>query len=208
MEPHWTSIGMFWATLVVGTVTIFAALVNYFIFRSQVDGNVIVYAKHDTKRSTIITLTIENIGKGVAYDVGFTSSRPIPDDAFGWEPIPQEKSKYMSDGPFINGIPALEPGGKRELDWGQFIGLKSALGGKPITIKATYRSAGDLFQTDSMKTTDSVIDIMSFEGTVAYDDNWEKKISEDIRKIREAMDPVLRGNRRLRVSIEDEKNTE
>ena len=75
MGPHWTTIGMFWATVIVSLVTVTATIINYLLFRSQTDPEVIVYTKHDLKRSTMIMLVIKNIGKAVAYDIKFSTSQ-------------------------------------------------------------------------------------------------------------------------------------
>ena len=41
----------------------------------------------------------------------------------------------------IDGIAALGPGDSRRLSWGQYKGLKKALGDEPIIITCTYKDA-------------------------------------------------------------------
>eukprot|EP00828_Plagiopyla_frontata_P010210 TRINITY_DN1536_c0_g1_i1.p1 TRINITY_DN1536_c0_g1~~TRINITY_DN1536_c0_g1_i1.p1 ORF type:complete len:354 (+),score=8.98 TRINITY_DN1536_c0_g1_i1:434-1495(+) len=205
MESHWADIGIFWATALVGLITLIATGVNYLIYRTQRDGEIVVYAKTDTKRSTIISLVIENIGNGVAQNIEFSSSEPIPYGAFGWEPIPEDKREYMDTGAFAQGIPHLEPGGKREFDWGQYVALDSCLGDKLLEIEASYTSKGVLLPLKRRKKSLSFIDVKSFERTIAHDDNYMKKISEDIRRIKDSIDQVSRGNRTIRIKLETEQ---
>jgi hypothetical protein len=201
MEPHWTTFAMFWATVIICLVTITATVINYLLFRSQTDPEVIVYTKHDLKRSTLITLVIENIGKSVAYDIKFQFSERIPENAYGWEEIKEENIKWMEHGPLINGIPSLPPGGIRELNWGQFVGLKSIISDRVILITAKYK-AKKLLSTKPIECkTESKIDIESYADTVAHDENELKKIREELAKIEKALNQIGRKNRTLSVEI-------
>ena len=87
----------------VGLVAVASLVVNYLLLREIHDPKVIVYAVADKKRPSVLNLVIKNIGKGVALDVTFKSSEPIPGNAFGIEnaPIPDA----MITGPFVSGIP-------------------------------------------------------------------------------------------------------
>jgi hypothetical protein len=38
--------------------------------------------------------------------------------------------KELKTGPLVTGIPALAPGGRRILTWGQYGGLKKVIGGR------------------------------------------------------------------------------
>ena len=127
---------MFWATVIVMLITVAATVINYLLFRSQTDPEVILYTKHNLRRPTLITLVIENIGKSVAYDIQFDFSEKIPKNAYGWEEIKRKDIKWMQSGPLIHGIPSLPPGGTRELNWGQYVGLKSVIGDRTVLVTA------------------------------------------------------------------------
>lgn len=203
MEPHWTTVAAFWATVVVAFVTICATIINYLLFRNQTDPEVIVYTKHDLNRATIIVLVIKNIGKAVAHDIKFSFSKPIPAHAFGWEPIPENKIDWMKDGPLINGIPSLPPGGVREVDWGQYTGLKSVIGDGVISVTASFKAKKLLSPEPVYCETESSIDIESYTGTLANDTNEARKIWEELMKIEQAIKQVGTDRHPLRVKLHE-----
>jgi len=201
MEPHWTTIGIFWVTVLVCAATIGATAVNMILYRSQTDPEVIVYTKHDPKRPTIISLVIENIGRGVAHDIRFYSSEKIPYGAFGWEAISADKIEWMTYGPLCSGIPSLPPGGRREMDWGQYAGLRSIISDRSISVRATFK-AKCRFSYDLMTiSTYSTIDIASYENTVAHMDNEPQKIREELAKIGKALGALGSRSHPLAVTL-------
>jgi hypothetical protein len=120
----------------------FAAWYTWLTFRlvrSQNEPNVILYVRHDEARPSILQIVIENIGRGLATDIRFTSSRTIP--WYAWNSATNESGPVqpMTEGPLINGIAALGPRDTRKLSWGQYKGLKQALGDEPIVINCTYK---------------------------------------------------------------------
>jgi hypothetical protein len=187
MEPDWTTVGTFWATIIVCLVTIAATVINYYLFRSQTDPEVIVYTKHDLKHPTIITLVVENIGKSVAYDVQFNFSDKIPAEAYGFQAIPKDKIKWMTSGPLVNGIPALPPGGIRELYWGQYYGLKSVIGVHAITVTASYKARKPFSPELICCETESKIDIESYADTVANSTDELGDIREELKNINQTL---------------------
>lgn len=66
-------------SLVALAVALTSLVVNYLLLREQNDPQVIVYAISDKRRPSIINLVIKNIGKGIAFDVAFDFSEPIPE---------------------------------------------------------------------------------------------------------------------------------
>ena len=81
---EWTTVGMFWVSVLLVIITLSATVINWRLFRSQIDPRVIVYAEADETRPSIILIVIENIGKGLAKNVSFTLSHQIPSEAYGW----------------------------------------------------------------------------------------------------------------------------
>ncbi len=128
-------LGMFLATVGLVAVSVAAAGVSYFVLRATVDPHVVVYTKHDDTRSTLLLIVIENIGNGVAYDVRFSLSRPIPARAFRIERSGEREFTPMHDGPLMTGIPFLAPKERRVISWGQFGGLADAVGGDPVRVR-------------------------------------------------------------------------
>jgi len=168
-------------SLVALVIALTSTIINYLLLRLHRDPEVIVYAIADHRRPSIINLVIENIGKGLAFDVKFETNRSIPQRAFGFENAPDPKP--MDDGPLITGISSLGVGEKRIITWGQFGGLNKGLGDDVLDITATYRSCPKLRFTKQKHKTTSRIDIKSFKGTDASDHNWDKKAAEQLENI-------------------------
>jgi len=168
-------------SLVALLIALASTVINYVLLRVQQDPEIVVYAFHDARRPSIINLIIENIGKSIARDVSFESDRPMPWEAFGFAEA--KMPKKMERGPLIYGIPFLSPGEKRIMTWGQYHGLTKGLEGKPIRVTANYFSNPKFRFIRQKHATISTIDIRSFEGTDASDDNWDKKSAEQLEKV-------------------------
>lgn len=186
--------------LVALAVALTSLVVNYLLLRELHDPQVIVYAIADEKRPSVINLVIKNIGKGIAYDVAFKSSEPIPAEAFGFEnaAIP----KPMSAGPFVTGIPMLHPDETRVLTWGQYGGLRAAgLNERDLLVTTSYKSKPRLRLTDSRHTSVSAISVKSFERTDASDHNWDKKTAEKLGELVQVMRTLVGHDRSVRVKL-------
>ena len=186
LATTWTEVGIFWISCILALITITATIINYLFFRSQIDPNIIVYVTLDNDRATIILLVIENIGKGLAYDISFKTNREIPEHAFGFENAKMPES--MKSGPLVSGIPALGPSARRVITWGQYGGLKKGIGEEVINITIKYKSKNTIIPGYKHHETYCPIEIMSFKGTEASDTNWEKKSSEALERIAKAVE--------------------
>jgi hypothetical protein len=156
--PLWTAL----TALATVTAAVVAAFYTYFtarLLRAQSEPNVIVFVRHDPDRPSILDIRIENIGRDVAHDVKFQASRPIPSRAFGLTEEGADPLAYMTDGPLVEGIPALGPGDYREITWGQYGGLRKALGDDAISLSYTYRKGRRKFAGSGK------LDIRSYVGT-------------------------------------------
>jgi len=180
----WTTIGMFWVTVAMFALTVVATAINWLLFRSQIDPDVIVYVTPDEQRASLILLIVENIGKSMAYDVEFHPSRPLPERAWGLEPNAPMPAA-MQEGPLITGIPALGPGAKRVITWGQYGGLFKALGNDTVQVTVNFKSKRAW--TTSAHSNVCPLDIHSFAGTDAADNNWAKKIAESLHEIAKSL---------------------
>jgi len=172
--PFWTAI----AAVAAGGSAVMAAfytLLTFRLVRLQAEPKVIVYVKDDLERRSIMMIIIENIGRDIAHDVIFKSSKPIPSRAFGMSIDTAKPAKTMHEGPLIEGIPALGPGDCRAITWGQLGGLWKALGDEPIVIDYTYRSGRRLIKGQSK------LEVRSYLGT----DASEKPSSSIARSLKE-----------------------
>lgn len=190
---HWTTIGAFWATFAVAIITVMATIINYLLYRSQTDPEVIVYVTTDPKRPSIILLVIENIGKGLARNINFSFSKPIPKRAFGLgaeAPMPAE----MDRGPLISGIPALAPRATRVINWGQLGGLTKWMNDDVIDITITYDSnRNDAFSPQSHQTV-CPIDVKSLIGINASE-TLENEAVKELKRIGDALAELVLNNK-------------
>lgn len=108
--------------------------------RAQTEPKVIVYVKHDKDRPTLLLLVIENIGHEIAHNVKFAPARTLPAGAWGLPGDEIAPAQAMLTGPIVTGIPALGPGDSRVINWGQWAGLNTALGGRAIEIEFSYEA--------------------------------------------------------------------
>ena len=141
MEQEWIQVAMLVATIMLVAASMGGFTINYYLLRSHVDPDVVVYTAHDDRRPSVLIIVIENVGSSSAFDVRFELSREIPKDAWSVERLPDgQKPVTMREGPLIDGIPVLGPGGRRILTWGPFGALRETLGDVPVRVSATYQS--------------------------------------------------------------------
>ena len=147
---------------------ILAVLTGVYVFhtrrlvQAQTRPNVIVYTDHDNDRSTIIQIVIKNVGFAVAKEVSFSLSRPIPARAFGLDAASAEAAPIMQSGPLVHGIPALGPASERRIDWGQYGGLKNALGDELVYVTCNF-----VHGTKRLPPTHNILEVESYAGTNA-----------------------------------------
>ena len=176
MQIEWVN----WVSVFMALIAMASTIITYAVYRSSTDPEVIVYADTDKKRPSIIILIIENIGKGPAENIGFKTSRILPEKAFSIEE-PQNMPNTMLSGPIVNGIPFLAPSQKIVLTWGQYGGLKKYIGGESIVITAQYERANAKFWFNQLSSS-SKLSVEAFYQTDISDSNWDKKISEALVK--------------------------
>ena len=152
---------------VAAAVLVFITFANLKIFKQTFEARfepyvIVTLALDHESSAQVIMLVIQNIGTGLAQDVTFEISRPIPLWAGGINPDSANISGPMEDGPLINGILSLGPGEARSLHWGQYGGLLKALGPEPISILCRFKREGK-----AMPPIRCFLDIASFKGIAA-----------------------------------------
>ena len=192
------------ATLVLAGLTFRYVLLTRKLLEVQSDPCVIISVVHDEDRPTFLQLIVKNIGTGLAHDISFKFSKPIPARAFGIDEKNAKDAELMDRGPLIDGIPALGPGETRKLTWGQYGGLQKALGDEPI-IATCYFKKND----KSMRPINCKLDIKSFEGTDA-NEKTSVKIAKEIGKISKNIEHLASGSKKLKIEVVDmpKKNNE
>jgi hypothetical protein len=193
-DPKWSDIGMFWATLGVGVITAAATAINYLLFKSQVDPEVIVFVEINETSAPLMNLVVQNIGKGVAMNIGFFASEPLP-IVLGPKVGPQAQPLLA------NGIRSLPPGGKRVYLWGHFDDLTKAIEGRSIKVTATFDTDGKAPWDSGQRTTESILEVSSFAGT-ALPRNHEADAAEALANIA-ALTQSLSLGEALHVQVAD-----
>ena len=156
------------ATIVVALATVVYVALTHRLVRTQTDPCTIVYPKFDG--GSHILLVIENVGNGVARDIRFELSREIPKYAGGPDVETGYVKEMMTSGPLIHGIPAMKPGESRVTVWGQYGGLKKALGDEPVRVTCRFRRLPGQFggiADDDLDPVDCVLEVDSFADTLS-----------------------------------------
>lgn len=183
------------ATVVLAVLTSVYVRLTKKILSAQSDPCVILTVVHDEDRPTILQLVARNIGTGLAHDVRFEFSHPIPARAFGLSVQNAQHAAEMTDGPLIKGIPALGPGESRKIVWGQFGGLKAAIGDSKIVATCRFKKNGS-----EMPPTSCPLDVESFSGTLVAESPLAKSAKE-LEKMSKELQHFASGYCKLKVEI-------
>lgn len=137
----------FWVTAIATAVLVAITFANLRIFKRSFEARfephvIVTLGLDENSTGQVIMLIIRNIGTGLAEEVTFDLSRPIPKWAGGIRPESADIRADMTEGPLISGIPSFGPGESRKLLWGQYGGLLKALGQDPITITCRFKRSG------------------------------------------------------------------
>jgi hypothetical protein len=196
----WTAAGALAALLSAAFAAGYTYL-TYQLVRSQREPHVIVYVRHDESRPTMLQIVIANIGGGVASNLRFHLSRPVPHRAWGLDPENVSIASSMTDGPLIEGVRSLAPGDSRKIDWGQFWGLLKAIGDEAITVTCEYedrrrKGYGETFPLEvrSFKTTnatgsDAQRVIAELEGIKRPLEQLSKDVAKMLARLIESREP-------------------
>lgn len=200
------------ATIMLVLASVGGFTINYYLLRSHVDPEVVVYTAHDDRRPSILIIVIENVGATPAFDVRFKFRRETDLEAANnparlmddvWRP--------MREGPLVDGIPLLGPGGRRVLTWGSFIGLRETFGDAPIRVSATYESRRRFPWDPTEHTSNSVLEFHSFLATDASEPPELKGVkalealSKDLSAIRGHVQAMARVLERPEIQQEIEQ---
>jgi hypothetical protein len=190
------------ATVVLAVLTFVYVRLTKEILEGQSNPCVIVSVVHDDERPTVLLLVIRNVGSGLAQDITFEFSRPIPAHAWGIAEAEAKIAEKMTRGPLVEGVPALGPSEERRINWGQYGGLMKNLGTEPVIVKCKFKKNGK-----DMPPMECKLDVKSFEGTVASD-RPVVKIAKEIEKISQNLQHLTTGFYKLRIEVVKEEGTE
>ncbi|MGH7266229.1 MAG: hypothetical protein ACREMB_15490 [Candidatus Rokuibacteriota bacterium] len=132
----------------------------------------------------MLQIVIENIGRGLATDVSFKASQPIPAPAWVVSEADAKPSQPMTEGPLVHGVPALGPGDTRKVTWGQYGGLKKALGDEVIEIVCRYGDGGRRWFSIASK-----LDVRSFAATDAVASD-AARVTKELERMARAVESL------------------
>ena len=113
----------------------------------------------------------------------------------------------MIDGPLINGIPALGPGAKRIISWGQYGGLIKGIQEDAIEIAISFEADRKFMLLGPKKfRSKCLIDVKSFEGTDASDHNWDEKSAEALKQVATILEQASSGFKAIKIEIVEPKD--
>jgi hypothetical protein len=190
------------ATVVLAVLTFIYVRLTKGILEGQSNPCVIVSVIHDDERPSMLQLVIKNVGTGLAQDITFEFSRPIPHRAFGISEKEAKTVGHMTKGPLIEGIPALGPGEERRIDWGQYGGLTQNLGNEPVVVKCKFKKNGKAMPPIACK-----LDVKSFEGTVAAERLTVRAVKA-LEQISKDINHFSTGFYKLKIEIVKEEQIE
>jgi len=160
------------------------------LVRAQSDPKVIVYVKHDFHRPSILMIVVENIGRDIAHDVKFVSSRPIPAHGWGIEKGDAVTAGAMK-GPLVDGIPALGPNDSRQITWGQYGGLSQAIGPEPIRLEYTYTYQGRKYEGGTQLEVESYLGTDAAEPPALVAAKGIKEIEKGVDRIASSLRSIV-----------------
>ena len=165
------------------------------ILSAQSDPCIILTVVHDEERPTMLQLVARNIGSGLAHDIRFEYSRPLPENAWGLTSHEAKEVSEMKSGPLIDGIPALGPGECRKVDWGQYGGLVAALNDQPINATCKFKK-----NKKDMIPTKCILEVASFAGTEAVERS-ATKVAKELGEISKNIRLLATGFNKLNVNV-------
>ena len=175
----------------VALVAIASLYISNKVYVDSTSPEVIVYLEQNNDSPYIIDLVIENIGKSVAKDVIFKTSKPLPYHA--WD---DEKLEFMENGPIIKGIPFFAPKAKRKFQFGNYAGISNYIGDETIKIEITCKSKHRTLLGFKKVVSTSYLDIYSFAGVDASDNSNLNKVAEqlgNLSKVAKTISERIRG---------------
>jgi hypothetical protein len=182
-----------WSALVTAVATGALAILTFIyvwltrkILKVQSDPYVILSIIHDYDRPSMLKLVVKNVGPGLAHDISFNFSRPIPEKAWGIDVEKAQTAEILTTGPLIDGIPMLGPGEERKFDWGQYGGLIHNLGGEPVTVECSFKKNNKRMSVVICK-----LDVRSFEKSLAIK-TTNIRIVEALEEISKNLEKIVK----------------
>lgn len=161
-------------SIILCGITFWYAYLTRKLLKNQIQPIIVIYVDQSPRQETILRIIVENIGNGTAYNISFTSSKPIPDRAYGINYDGAKMPDMMNSGPLINGIHCLVPNRKVVIEWGQYGTILKGLDNDMLEIFCFYHDGSG----QKMPKASFVLNIKDFERTMVETDPDLQKVNE------------------------------
>jgi len=94
------------------------------------------------------------------------------------------------------------------ITWGQYGGIYKGLAGKTLEIQIRFRSRRKLLRGHRTHKTSCPLEIRSFEAIDASDRNWDKKIAENLNKLKNSIERESRNWMRRLDNMREERTAD
>ena len=165
------------ATVVAMIVAVAAVVVSLFIYYHDKRPDVVAYIDANPEKSSVYFI-VENIGKGVAYDISISS--------FDFEMAEQGVFREMAEKSFIvKGVPMLTPGKSRStiISTPKYVSDHLADSKSMVTVTCKRKSLGGIMRDQK---SEFMLDYYSFSHILRVDSDAHV-IAKSVEKIAKAM---------------------
>ena len=174
------------AAISIGCNVVLAILTGIYVWathrlvKHQTEPKVIVYADRAENSRHMINTVIENVGGGMATDIRFKVEGELPRQKMAH--IMQPEFENMATGPLFDGIPALAPGARRFIYWGDAWGLFKVFQGKRTDVSCFFRISGR--SDDILREEQSTLNVLEVDSLALeeqpYNHSWSENYLRDI----------------------------
>lgn len=172
----WTIVLSVFAT----AAALLASAVGYMSLRANIDPSIVVFVTMYEENRSILALIVRNVGSGTAQDISFTTSAEVP--ALRFEDNPNTAKETHAD-VLSRGLPSLAPGDERVYMLGKHPELAKTSLRTGIQMEVAYHAPAYLLHPPRHFCLSTLLEVGSFEATIASDTNHLKSIANTLKAI-------------------------
>lgn len=166
-------------SIILSVIALSISAVNvyivYAVYVDTVTPNVIIYIEQNQQAKALLTLTIKNIGKGVAKNIKIIPSRAV--FITGEQKLTEE-------------LFYLPPNTSRTFTLGKYEDVKKWMGDDIIEVKIIAERDKKLIGYNEFVITSSLLEITSLARVDASDNSNLKKIKEELKNINSSIKQI------------------
>jgi hypothetical protein len=160
-----------------------AVTVSYVLLRRATDPDVLVYTEQDEAEPRFLYIVIENMGRGIAFNIDFDLSAKLQHEIV-WFP-------RQLTGAFTVGIPNLPPSGKRRYLWGDYRSVMDHLEGRRILCDVSVEGRHYFTHLATHFRNTCVLEAESYRDSLDHRPSAYGDIVGELQKVREKLAELL-----------------